>query len=363
MRTLPPPKVVRILIFSVLTGLLIVILITPESFASWQGIQKIWPSLLMSISYTFALWIGNGYLDEYLDQWVRWIDKPVKRLVLGVVVMFLYSGAVILLIEFVMAKLVWEVRCQCTLTWGDYYVKNLYLPLAITVAITTFLNSRKFLLEWRRSAIEAERLKNDYLASQYQSLKDQVNPHFLFNSLNTLTYLVYESQDQAAQFIKKLSEVYRYVLDTREREAVLLSEELSFVRSYVFLQKIRFEESLQVEINVPNEGAYHVPPLALQMLLENALKHNELSDENPLRVAIYTDSESYLTIENNAQPKEIRETSSGIGLANIRARYAYLTEKKVVVTHKNQRFVVKIPLLRVERSHSSPTVSTVSVKP
>ena len=342
MRTPLYKKVYSIFAFSVLIGTLIVVLINPTFFTSWEGIIKVWPSVLMSILYTFALGEGNGWLNSYLDRFVRWIDQPVKRLVLGIVAMFLYSGAAILLVEFVVAKLVWEFRCECTLTWDGYYVKNLYLPLAITVAITTFLNSRKFLLEWRRSAIEAERLKNDYLASQYQSLKDQVNPHFLFNSLNTLTYLVYESQDQAAQFIKKLSEVYRYVLDTREREAVLLSEELSFVRSYVFLQQIRFEESLQVEINVPDEDAYRIPPLALQMLLENALKHNELSDEHPLRVAIYTDSESYLTIENNAQPKETREASSGIGLANVRARYAYLTERKVVVSHENQCFIVKL---------------------
>ena len=355
-------KVFSAVAISVLIGVLIVVLMTPRFFTSWEGIVKVWPSVLMSILYTFALGEGNGWLNSYLNRYVRWIDQPVKRLILGIVVMFLYSGAVILLIEFVVGKLVWETRCQCTLTWDDYYLKNLYLPLAITVVITTFLSSRKFLFEWRRSAIEAERFKNDYLASQYQSLKDQVNPHFLFNSLNTLTYLVYEDQDQAAQFVKKLSEVYRYVLDTREREAVALDEELAFVRSYVFLQKIRFETALQVEIVVPNEKSYQIPPLALQMLLENAIKHNELSDERPLRISISVEDEVYLVVENSVQPKEVREASSGIGLANIQARYAYLTEKEVTVTRENQHFIVKLPLLRIERERVSSKATTMSTE-
>ncbi len=336
--------------YSVLIGTLIMVLIMPASFTTWHGIQEVWPSVLMSIAYTFTLGEGNGYLDDYLDRLVRWVDQPLKRLVLSIAVMFVYSAATIFIIEFVVGKLVWEARCDCTLTWQEYYLPNLYFPLGITVLITSFLNSRKFLLEWRRSAIEAERFKSEYLASQYQSLKDQMNPHFLFNSLNTLTYLVYENQDQAAQFIKKLSEVYRYVLDTREREVVPVDEEIAFVRAYIFLQKIRFEHALQVEIVVPPETTFQLPPLALQMLLENAIKHNELSEERPLRITIWLEGEAYLVVENNWQPKEIRETSSGIGLANIRARYAYLSEAEVVVADEQQHFTVKLPLLRPELS-------------
>ena len=346
--------------YSVLIGTLIIVLMVPASFTTWHGIQEIWPSVLMSIAYTFTLGEGNGYLDDYLDRLVRWVDQPLKRLVLSIAVMFIYSATAIFIVEFVAGKLVWETRCDCTLTWQEYYLPNLYFPLGITVLITSFLNSRKFLLEWRRSAIEAERFKSEYLASQYQSLKDQMNPHFLFNSLNTLTYLVYENQDQAAQFIKKLSDVYRYVLDTRDQEVVPLSEELSFVQSYVFLQKIRFENALQVDIAIPNESSFLVPPLALQMLLENATKHNELSEERPLRIAIYLEDDAYLVLKNNRQRKEIREASSGIGLANIQSRYAYLSEAEVVVMDEQPHFTVKLPLLRPE---SSPTQKTLTATP
>ncbi|MGB3778610.1 MAG: histidine kinase [Tunicatimonas sp.] len=341
-------RVFSILGFSVLIGTLIAVPFQPEAFTSWAGLQEVWPSWLMSIVYTFALSKGNGWLDYYLDRLVRWVDQPVKRLLVSILAMFVGSTLIILLIQLVFAKLIWEPRCDCTLTWSGYYLGNLYFPLVITVIATTIFNSRKFLLEWRKSAIEAARFRNEYLASQYQSLKDQMNPHFLFNSLNALTYLVYENQDQAAQFIKKLSDVYRYVLDTREREVVPVNEELAFIRAYVFLQKIRFENALRVEITIPEESTFQVPPLALQMLLENAIKHNELSEERPLQITISLEGEGYLVVQNNRQPKEIRENSSGIGLANIRARYAYLSEAEVVVLDEQPHFTVKLPLLRPE---------------
>ncbi|MGB3848484.1 MAG: histidine kinase [Tunicatimonas sp.] len=332
---------------------MIAVLIDPKAFTSRAGLQEIWPSWLMSVVYTFVLSEGNGYLDHLLDRFVRWVDQPVKRLIVSVLAMFVGSTLIIIAVQFVFAKLIWEPRCDCILTWQSYYLRNLSFPLVITVIATTAFNSRKFLLEWRKAATEAERLKSEYLASQYQSLKDQMNPHFLFNSLNTLTYLVYENQDQAAQFIKKLSEVYRYVLDTREREVVPMEEELAFVRAYVFLQKIRFEDALRVEITVPDELTIQVPPLALQMLLENAIKHNELSDERPLRISIYVEGGNLLVVKNNRQPKEIKELSSGVGLANIQARYAYLSTTEVAITNDEQHFTVKLPLLRAEPSPTS----------
>lgn len=359
MRTPFYRKIYVILGFSVLIGTVIAVLIEPRQFTSWEALTEIWPSWAISIVYTFVLSVGNTFIADYLDRFIRWIDQPVSRLIVNIIVMFAYSSLAILAVLFVFVKLIFEPRCDCTIPWSNY-IDNMYLPLVITVVATTIGNSRKFLLEWRRSAIEAERLKSEYLASQYQSLKDQVNPHFLFNSLNTLTYLVYEDQDQAAQFIKKLSEVYRYVLDTREREVVVFREELDFARSYVFLQKIRFEESLQVHLEVPNESSYSLPPLALQMLLENAIKHNELSEEHPLQITIFTEDDTRLVVKNNVQPKEIREASSGIGLDNIRARYAYLTEEKVVVTNDGQYFTVKLPLLRTEHPSLPLVVSTIA---
>lgn len=337
-------RVTSILVFSTLIGVLIMILIAPQSFTSWEGLERIWPSVAMSVAYTFLLSEGNGYLSDYLTRLVPWIDQPIKRLVLGVTAMFTYSFIAILLVQFTAAKLIWEPRCDCVATWEGYYLENMYLPLGITIVITVFLTSRGFLLSWRQTAIEAERLKTERVASQYESLKNQVNPHFLFNSLNALTSLVYEDQKQAAKFIKKLADVYRYVLDNQQKEVVPLRDELQFVNAYIFLQKIRFEDNLQVDIQV-SESDTMILPLSLQMLVENAIKHNIVSDEQPLSIRIYSDGPVTLVIENTLQPKTSHEYSSGLGLKNIQSRYAHLSGREVEIQDGPDRFVVRLPLL------------------
>jgi LytS/YehU family sensor histidine kinase len=136
---------------------------------------------------------------------------------------------------------------------------------------------------------------------QYEALKNQVNPHFLFNSLNALSSLIYENPGKAVEFINRLSDVYRYVLDSKDKEAVPLSEELTFVRSYLFLLKARFENNLVAETNISEEKGY-VPPMALQMLIENAVKHNEISDEHPLKISVF-EKDQYIYVKNNVQLK------------------------------------------------------------
>ena len=161
---------------------------------------------------------------------------------------------------------------------GDSLYGTLYFSAGITIVISLFMEGRAFLNNWRKAALDAERLQKENARAQYDALKNQVNPHFLFNSLNALTQLVYEDQDKAATFIKQLSEVYRYVLDTREKELVTIDEELSFIRSYLFLQQIRFGQKLQISILVDSRDTL-LPPLALQILVENAIKHNIISED------------------------------------------------------------------------------------
>lgn len=204
------------------------------------------------------------------------------------------------------------------------------------------------MLSWRQAAIESEKLKTERVSSQYESLKNQVNPHFLFNSLNALTALVYEDQDQAAKFIKKLADVYRYVLDNQQKEVVPLSEEIRFVEAYVFLQKIRFEENLQVTIQVPADTQAMVLPLSLQMLVENAIKHNIISDDEPLHIQVYLEEEEFIVVKNNLQLKTSHEYSSGLGLKNIQSRYEYLSKKEISVLNSADEFIVKLPLLNLQ---------------
>jgi LytS/YehU family sensor histidine kinase len=228
--------------------------------------------------------------------------------------------------------------------------QSLMIPLFITVIFALWGHGQAFLIEWRQAAIDVERLKTENLKSKFESLKSQVNPHFLFNSLNALTNLVYADQDRAAEFIQKLSEVYRYVLDHQNDEVVSLKEEMDFLKSYVYLNQIRFGKNLSVtyeNLDGWNEE-WMVPPVALQMLMENALKHNEISTDFPLHVRVCL-ADNRLLISNNINPiTHPKRDSSGLGLSNIKERFAMMTDEQVVVEKSADQFSVQIPLLTVQ---------------
>ena len=182
------------------------------------------------------------------------------------------------------------------------------------------------------------------LEARYDTLRNQVNPHFLFNSLNTLLMLV-DDNPVAARYVESISEIMRYMLQSRDKDAVLLRDELKIARDYVFIQQSRFGDKLNVEFDVP-EKFYHyaIAPLALQMLLENALKHNVVSKEDPLFVKVYVRENSFVVVENTVKTKIDKDASTGVGLDNIRNRYLHLTGKNIVVKFENDKFVVMLPL-------------------
>ncbi len=282
------------------------------------------------------MWIGNSELTHYISKRISWVDFPIKRLIVGVVstVVFTILVAIGLLKSWEYA---WDIKFN---SYNEFVV----ISLVITFLISLFMHGREFLLQWKQSAVNAERYAKESMAATYENLKSQVNPHFLFNSLNALTNLVYEDQDKAANFIKQLSEVYRYVLDTRDREVVPLEEEVKFLNSYIYLQQIRFGDKLSIELSLNGLNTM-VAPLALQMLIENAVKHNEVSEENPLHVKIYQEI-GFIVVENNLQKKSrLGESSSGLGLENISKRYEFLSKKKVKIEQVNNKFLVKLPVI------------------
>jgi sensor histidine kinase YesM len=280
-----------------------------------------------------VLWKGNDYLGHYITTKVSWLHYPVKRFFIGMISTLGYS----VLATYALSRVY-------QLIFGVHLSQSMYFTVIITLIISLFLHGRAFLMNWRKTIIDAERLQKENIAAKYESLKNQVNPHFLFNSFNALSNLVHEDPDKAVKFIKQLSEVYRYVLDTRDREVVELNEELRFLQSYIYLQKIRFAEKLLIEIDLPDTTG-KIAPLALQILVENAIKHNIVSEDDPLKVKIYFDN-GYLVVENNLQKKSIPvEPSAGVGLENICKRYEFLSNKKVAVSEDTDRFLVKLPLL------------------
>jgi sensor histidine kinase YesM len=285
------------------------------------------------------MWIGNDRLTHMISLRISWVDHPIKRLVVGVISTVVFT----ILVAIGLLKS-WEYSWNIKFSGYNEFI---IISLIITFLISLFLHGREFLLRWKQSAVEAERYQKESMAAQYNSLKSQVNPHFLFNSLNALTNLVYEDQDKAAKFIKQLSEVYRYVLDTQNKEVVPLKEELIFLESYLFLQKIRFGNNLKIEVDLAKTQSM-VAPLALQLLIENAIKHNIVSSEDPLTIKL-TGQGKFIVVENDLQRKvSLGEPSQGIGLENIRNRYKFLSTTPVEVIEANAKFIVKIPIIEAE---------------
>lgn len=194
--------------------------------------------------------------------------------------------------------------------------------------------------------IRAERLEKENVQAQFAALKSQVNPHFLFNSLSILSSLVHADADLSEKFIDQLSRAYRYILEQKDNDRVLLKTELEFIQAYRFLLNIRFENKFDVVINVPeaDQSRYSIAPLTLQLLVENAVKHNRMSTKEPLHVHIRLEGDC-LVVENNLQTRPQSETSTGVGLKNIITRYAMLTDKSVWVGETEGSFIVKVPLL------------------
>lgn len=296
---------------------------------------------LNNFTFTGLTWHGCMYISIFLMKNVDIFKHPVKHLII-----LFFS-----LVSYTLLIMVIDMNILIHFFYG-YISKELQvavylISVLITLFITTFYSSFFFFHQWRENLNKAERLEKSNLEARYETLKSQVNPHFLFNSLNTLLTMVQENP-AASKYVESLSEFMRYVLQTREKEAVLLRDELQMARQYLFIQQTRFGEKLEINIDIP-ESFYHyaIPPLALQMLLENAIKHNEISRQNHLIISVYISNQRKLVVENNLQKKNDSQPSTGIGLLNIGNRYKYLSGNDIEIIEEKDKFRVALPLLEV----------------
>ena len=215
----------------------------------------------------------------------------------------------------------------------------------ITLSIVSVFHVVYFYNRYQKNKIKEQKVIAGTASAKFDALKNQLDPHFLFNSLNVLTSLIEENPENAQKFTTSLSKVYRYVLEQKSKELVTVDEELNFARTYMSLLKMRFEDSIIFEIpDKASNPESKVVPLSLQLLLENAVKHNMVTSSKPLHVKIYED-DNYLVVMNNLQPKQIVKKSSGVGLENIKQRYQLLTNKKVHINQREKDFAVAIPML------------------
>lgn len=297
-------------------------------------------TILFGTMACILLWEGNGRISTWLDAFVPWLDQPVKRFILGVLSMVVYTVVAIVGLLFSFNYLIYDFVPDDF----SYFNGTIFSSTIITTIITLFLHSRSFLFNWKEEALTAEKLRNEQLSSQYLSLKNQLQPHFLFNSLSALTTLVHQNPDQATVFIQQLSAMYRYILEYSQERVVALDKEVEFLKSYLFLMQIRFGDNLEVDIQLSPKSSYMIAPLTLQLLAENAIKHNEVSQANPLKISVLVDGE-YVQMANPIQLREIPRESTGIGLNNIKSRYQLLTDREVKITQDHAEFVVSVPLL------------------
>ncbi|WP_299224648.1 histidine kinase [uncultured Psychroserpens sp.] len=293
--------------------------------------------------YTFVIGYSNTFFFDYMErrQWKR--GDTIKRIVFGII-----GSTIITLI------CLFLLRVNISIIYYDYTFeefiandswKGYSFGLWITLVIVSVFHIIFFYNRYQKNKLKEQKVIAGTASAKFDALKNQLDPHFLFNSLNVLTSLIEENPKNAQKFTTSLSKVYRYVLEQKNKELITVDEELDFARTYMSLLKMRFEDSIIFEIpEKATNPESKVVPLSLQLLLENAVKHNMVTSSKPLRIKIY-ESEGMLIVENNLQPKQIVKKSSGVGLENIKQRYNLLSNKTVSINQQANRFAVAIPML------------------
>jgi hypothetical protein len=235
--------------------------------------------------------------------------------------------------------------------WGYHlgakaYLFNIVVPFFFIIPIASIYEAMYFYSQWYRSYFESEKLKKEHLQSQLASLKSQLNPHFLFNSLSTLSSLIPENPILAEKFTDELADTYRYVLKTQDQVLSNLKEELNFIQTYFHLLETRFENGIMLEIKVhPKFDKHFIPSLTLQLLVENAVKHNAVSTKNPLMIKIFTDEMGNLFVWNKLNKRTNSITSHQTGLRNIVSKYKLLNQPEVIINQTGEAFQVQLPLI------------------
>jgi len=310
---------------------------------SWEGLGK---SMLISGMFSFGMGFGNGLINQYFNTKWDWITETNQRVTAGIIGTVLYTIPLVLAINYVTFVVLNELNPALFFSRQYFWVHLFYIILCL--GVSTFLQARGFMRAWK-SAMTKETTRQEIVAktetAKFESLKSQIDPHFLFNSLNVLTSLIGENPHQAEKFTTKLSKVYRYVLEQRNKDLIPLSEELRFAKTYMELLSMRFEDAVHFDIpTTVSNSELKIVPLSLQLLLENAVKHNVVSSLKPLRIKIF-EQDGYLIIENNINPKEAIGKSTKVGLRNIADRYGLITQKRVTIENNNKTFKVSLPLL------------------
>jgi two-component system, LytTR family, sensor kinase len=325
--------------FGLLVGAFLTWFSAPKTILSREVLVQ---NFLYSAILSLLFWKGNEFIIRTLNNRYSWIKETRKIVVLHLVFTFSYN--IIVITAFY--SFIWfgVLHKQGMTGFLSSFKGGFYICLSITIIVTLVSYAYNFFKSWKRSVLKEEELKRERIILQYEALKNQVNPHFLFNSLNVLTSLIELDKDASIKYVKQLSEVMRYVLDKNSTELVPIDVELKFIDSFVYLLKIRFGNNLKVNLNMRDRN-FFIVPVALQILLENAVKHNEVSADKPLQVDI-GETDDYLVVTNNKQTRNYLPDSNFIGLKSLQFQYEYLSGRPLEIMDDGGFFSVKIPKIK-----------------
>lgn len=312
-----------------------------QIFANLAGYSK---SIFYGFILGWTIWKGNALVGLFFDKKLPWEKNPGSTFLYRITASIIYTAINIVVVNYLIYKYVYKINIYDDLRRLTIYA---VITFGIAMLVTTIIYLNHFFIAWRDSVIQKEKFKQDALSMQYETLKSYVNPHFLFNSLSVLSSLVEKDTAKSQEFIKQLSDIYRYVLEQKDKELVPLEIELNFINSYINLHRIRHGENLKVETKIENKSG-HIIPLSMQILLENTFKHNIISEDEPLDVNIWREND-YIIVQNKLQSRKTINENGGIGLDTISKRYEFFTNRPLIINTDNGFFTVKIPILDLSK--------------
>lgn len=326
---------------SILIGIIFLLFIKPQALLSPMVLLR---NAGYSLMLGGGLFLAGRFFNSIERRYLAWLKHPFRSLLITLLTSFLYSSAVIFFTNWFWYIWIYGNKWNVFWQWGWVIVAYEY---AVFYAIALFMFAKSFFNEWQLNVTEKERISHQTLALQYETLSNQVNPHFLFNSLNVLLSLIDHDTEAAKKFTRQLAAFYRQLLSLKDQQIIPLQQEMDLMRNYLDLLQIRFQNALKVSIDCPPSTSYTIIPLTLQLLVENAIKHNVVSNDNPLHLEIRL-TDKRLTVRNTLKKKAFVAEPSHIGLKNLNERYLFLAGQGLNVTETETYFEVTIPLIENE---------------
>ncbi len=335
----PFSSLIGLIVSNIVLSLIIVLGFFSQAFMDFKTF--IW-AFIWAFAICITQWVGHGYINIWLNSRYKWIQTPVKRTILGIVLLVGYAVFAFVGVQIIMYYFYYGKFPDQMWTW---ILQSAYYPALISFGVSLLFTTFGFFHAWKESVVNGERLKTEMMTYKYESLRNQINPHFLFNSFNVLSELIYDDQKTAVRFVQQMSDLFRYVLDSRDKELVPLSEEIEFIESFSYLLKTRFEDKLTIEIDVETNKDDLIVPISLQLLIENAVKHNEVSEAFPLNINIKKQN-GYINVRNTLQIKNVGDDSKETGLKNIKQQFSFFTDTPIDIRKTENEFIVRLPVLK-----------------